>query len=270
MQLSFAPLQRTDGFQASEAVMRVTRAATRHSSLSNGRSALKLLTGQSAYSHPKSLIEAKHYYFPVVIFFRKGAGLCFRPRSWQVYARAEPRSTTIVFISLSAPPGKIETDWDKGCADIILRRCPICGNDSIIGHGRRRKQAHDEHHSWIEIRRGYCSGCGTTFTFLPLFSLPYTHYSLLARCRALLRRFVERCCWEAATPMLQDPDRMPDPSTVRRWSNGMELMEPAASFLRLTLARIVPWLTLAGQADQEDLFRSQLTLVLQVLWPLRL
>ena len=41
MQLSFAPLQRTDGFQASEAVMRVTRAATRHSSLSNGRSALK-------------------------------------------------------------------------------------------------------------------------------------------------------------------------------------------------------------------------------------
>jgi hypothetical protein len=70
--------------------------------------------------------------------------------------------------------------------------------------------------------------------------------------------------------MLQDPDRMPDPSTVRRWSNGMELMEPAASFLRLTLARIVPWLTLAGQADQEDLFRSQLTLVLQVLWPLRL
>lgn len=197
-------------------------------------------------------------------------GLCLRLRSWQVYARAEPRSTTIQFIPLSAPPGKIESDWDKGCADIIPRRCPLCGNDSIIGHGRRRKQAHDEHHDWIEILRGYCPGCGKTFTFLPLFSLPYTHYSLLARCQALRRRFVEHCCWEAATPTLLGPDCMPDPSTVRRWSYGLELLSSAASFLRMTLARIVPWLTRAGQTDQEDLFRFQLTPVLQVLWPLRL
>ena len=32
------------------------------------------------------------------------------------------------------------------CAEIILRRCPICGRDLIIGHGHRRKQAHDAHH----------------------------------------------------------------------------------------------------------------------------
>ena len=38
--------------------------------------------------------------------------------------------------------------------------------DSIIGHGRRRKQAHDEHHDWIGIRRGRCPGCKRTFTFL--------------------------------------------------------------------------------------------------------
>jgi len=31
-------------------------------------------------------------------------------------------------------------------AEVILRRCPACERDSIIGHGRRRKQAHDEHH----------------------------------------------------------------------------------------------------------------------------
>jgi hypothetical protein len=153
---------------------------------------------------------------------------------------------------------------------MIPRRCPLCGTDSIIGHGRRSKQAHDEHHGWIEIRRGYCPGCETTFTFLPLFSLPYTHYSLLARCQALLRRLMEHCSWEAATPKLQDPDCLPDPSTVRRWSYGLELLEPAASFLRLTLARIVPWLTRAGLADQEDLFRSELTPALQILWPLRL
>jgi hypothetical protein len=76
----------------------------------------KPLTANPVNRSTKSRIEVKHYYFSSWIFFRKEAGLCFRPRSWQVYARAEPRSTTIIFISLSAPPGKIETDWDKGCA----------------------------------------------------------------------------------------------------------------------------------------------------------
>jgi hypothetical protein len=80
--------------------------------------------------------------------------------------------------------------WAEDCDQIILRRCPVCEQDSIVGHGRRRKQAHDEHHDWIRIRRGRCRSCGTTFTFLPVFSLPYTHYSLLARWQALLRRLV--------------------------------------------------------------------------------
>jgi hypothetical protein len=70
--------------------------------------------------------------------------------------------------------------------------------------------------------------------------------------------------------MLQDPDCMPDPSTVRRWSNGLELLESAASFLRITVAQIVPWLTHAGQAERKELVLSELTPVLQVLWPLRL
>lgn len=199
--------------------------------------------------------------------FLQEAGPCFQLRSWQVYVWAEPRLSTIQFIPLSAPLRKIETDWDEGCGEVILRRCPICDQDSIIGHGRRRKQAHDEHHGWIELRRGLCLLCGTTFTFLPLFSLPYTHYSLLARCQALLRRLVEDCCWEAATPTLQDPDHFPDPSTVRRWSKGLDPLQPAASFLRQTLVRIAPWLVRAGQ---EDLFSSGLTPALQVLLPLRL
>src|SRR5271156_1020508 len=75
---------------------------------------------------------------------------------------------------LSVPPHKLETDWAASCAEVILRRCPACEIDSIIGHGRRRKQARDEHHDWIGIRRGRCPGCGRTFTFLPCFSLPYT------------------------------------------------------------------------------------------------
>ena len=204
------------------------------------------------------------------LFLQKEVGLCLRLRSWQVHARAEPRSTTIQFIPLSAPLGKIEIDWDKGCAECIPRRCPICDIDSITGHGRRSKQAHDEYHGWIKIQRGYCPGCKKTFTFLPLFSLPYTHYSLLARCQALLRRLMEHCSWEAATPKLEDPDRMPDPSTVRRWSHGLDPLQPAASFPRKTLAGIVSWLTRAGQTDQEELLRSELTPALQVLLPLRL
>ncbi len=63
---------------------------------------------------------------------------------------------------------------------------------------------------------------------------------------------------------------MPDPSTVRRWSNGLELLEPAASFLRITVARIVPWLAHAGQVERKELVLSELTPALQVLWPLRL
>ena len=63
--------------------------------------------------------------------------------------------------------------------------------DSIVGHGRRRKQAHDEHHDWIGIRRGLCNRCGKTFTFLPPFSPPYGHYSFIARSQALQRYFLE-------------------------------------------------------------------------------
>ena len=75
-----------------------------------------------------------------------------------------------------------------------------------------------------------------------MFSLPYTHYSLLARCQALLRRFVEHCSWEKALPKLKDPDRLPDPSTVRRWSQGVDESQPALSFLRQTAARVAHWL----------------------------
>ena len=72
---------------------------------------------------------------------------------------------TILFIPLSAAHYNFEADWAEVAEEVILRRCPICSEDSIIGHGRRRKQAHDEHHDWIGIRRGFCNLCGKTFTF---------------------------------------------------------------------------------------------------------
>ncbi len=152
----------------------------------------------------------------------------------------------------------------------MLRRCPVCERDSIIGHGRRRKQAHDEHHDWIGIRRGRCPDCGKTFTFLPLLSFPYTHYSLLARCQALQRHFVEHRSWEDATPTLQDPDRVPDASTLRRWARSLDPSQPALSFLRQMLARVAPWRMPDGQAEHKAAPLSAVPRILQVLWPLRL
>src|SRR5215470_15627632 len=64
---------------------------------------------------------------------------------------------------------------------LLPRRCPRCSQDTITGHGRRRKQAYDEGHDWIWIRRGVCRPCGLTFTILPHWSPPYGHYSF--RCR---------------------------------------------------------------------------------------
>jgi Domain of unknown function (DUF6431) len=74
--------------------------------------------------------------------------------------------------------------------------------------------------TWIDIRRGRCPGCGTTFTFLPWFSLPYTHYSLTARCQALQRHFVEHSSWEGATPTPDPPIGSHMQTTLRvAWSS---------------------------------------------------
>ena len=177
---------------------------------------------------------------------------------------------TILFIPVSAPLDKLAADWAEDCDKIVLRLCPICKRDSIVGHGRRRKQAHDEHHDWIGIHRGRCADCGTTFTFLPVFSLPYTHFSLLARCHALQQRFAEHCSWEKALPKLKDADRLPDPSTVRRWSIGVELPQPALSFLSQSVTRVTHWLARGRQVLDQAGPLSWITPDIEVLWPLRL
>jgi hypothetical protein len=105
---------------------------------------------------------------------------------------------------------------------------------------------------------------------LPLFSLPYTHYSLLARGEALRRRVEEQCSWEKAVPKLKDADRVPDGSTVRRWSSGLDGSQPEASFLRQTLARIVQWLKRGQELDVPVMPLPWMVSALEVLWPLRL
>ena len=101
--------------------------------------------------------------------------------------------------------------------NLLPRRCPVCRDDTIIGHGRRLRQGHDDRRAWIWVRRGICRPCRKTFTILPYGLLPFGHYSL--RCRQQsCERIGAGDSAEQAVPDCQDPSRSPDPSTVRRWA----------------------------------------------------
>jgi hypothetical protein len=115
-------------------------------------------------------------------------------------------------------------DWAGTGAD-IPRQCPKCLKDSIIGHGCRLKQAHDEQHDWIRIRRGICKRCSQTFTFLPWFSPPYGHYSLVARSQALWGYFAEQRSLDLAAPLVKDPNRVASASTLRSWFRQLDSSE---------------------------------------------
>ena len=92
----------------------------------------------------------------------------------------------------------------------------------------------------------------------------------MARSHALQHRFVEGCSWEKALPKLKDPDRLPDPSTVRRWSSGLDYAQPALSFLRQTVSRVAHWLEHGKESHDEAMLLCWITPVLEILWPLRL
>ena len=179
---------------------------------------------------------------------------------------------TIVVFSLSVVQSNWEADWAETCAEMIVRRCPACLHDAIVGHGRRSKPAHDEHHDWIKIRRSVCRFCGKTITFLPPFSLPYSHYSLIARSAALRCYFIENCSWEAAAPPLKDQNRLPDPSTLRRWFRALDSSSPPFSFLRRTMQAVNQWLLGRAVLRHGDLRLSWPTVFpfLARFWPLRL
>jgi hypothetical protein len=81
-----------------------------------------------------------------------------------------------------------------------------------------------------------------TVSFLPALSPPYTRYSLVARSEALRRRFAEGRSWEDSAPPLKDPDRVPAPSTLRRWCQDLDSSRPVFSFLRRAVQTMAQWL----------------------------
>ena len=101
--------------------------------------------------------------------------------------------------------------------DHLPRQCPVCRDDTIIGHGRRLRQGHDDQRQRIWVRRGIYRPCGKTFTVLPHWLAPSGHYSLRCRQHAC-DRIAGGDSAEQAAPHCKDPTRLPDPSTVRRWA----------------------------------------------------
>jgi hypothetical protein len=126
------------------------------------------------------------------------------------------RTGMIVVIPRTWPLRKGEAP-DPGDPEWLPRICPSCSRQSVVGHGRRSKQAHDSHDARIRYRRGLCRHCGKTVSALPAWSLPYTHYSLAARQQAVERYTEQGRTLEAAAPSLRDADLVADASTLRRW-----------------------------------------------------
>ena len=105
---------------------------------------------------------------------------------------------------------------------LLPRRCPVCQNSTIIGHGQRHRPALDDRHERIWVRRGICRPCHRTFTILPDWLAPSAPYSLHCRQQAD-QRIAAGACSEQAALHCQDPSRLPDPSTLRRWASRRRL-----------------------------------------------
>jgi hypothetical protein len=68
------------------------------------------------------------------------------------------------------------------------------------------------------VRRGICHPCGKTFTILPDWLAPSAPFSLRCRQQAC-ESIAAGISVEQAAPHCQDPSRLPDPSTLRRWAH---------------------------------------------------
>ena len=122
----------------------------------------------------------------------------------------------ILFIAL--PAAKDNIDPGVTPLELLPRRCPLCRDHTIIGHGLRSRHAHDDRNERIWVRRGICQPCNKTFTILPDWLAPSAPFSLRCRQQAC-EHIAAGDSVEQAAPHCQDPSRSPDPSTLRRWAH---------------------------------------------------
>jgi hypothetical protein len=126
--------------------------------------------------------------------------------------------TPAVILFIALPEAKDNSAPGVIPLDLLPRRCPVCCDDTIIGHGRRLRQCHDDLRECIWVRRGICQPCGKTFTILPDWLAPSGHYSLQCRQQSCERIAAGESA-EQAAPHCKDPARLPDPSTILRWAS---------------------------------------------------
>ena len=127
----------------------------------------------------------------------------------------------VLFIELPETENETDPEVTRIPLELLPRLCPVCGERTIIGHGQRLKNAHDERHQQIWIRRGRCRPCHKTFTVLPDWSPPSGHYTLHCRQQAWDLLHQTGGTWERSIPDVADASRSPDPSTVRRWAGRL-------------------------------------------------
>jgi hypothetical protein len=91
----------------------------------------------------------------------------------------------------------------------------------------------------------------------------------VARSEAVRLRFVEGRSWEDAAPPLKDPDRVPAPSTLRRWCSSLDSSRPPFSYLRRALKTVTQWLDCREAPVFGSLRLSWSTVYpcLRVFWP---
>jgi hypothetical protein len=87
----------------------------------------------------------------------------------------------------------------------------VCRDETIIGHGRRLRQGHDDRHECIWVRRGICQPCSKTFTILPDWLAPSGHYSLRCRQQALLIHQLKLTLPNQPPPRIAAPAEEPLP-----------------------------------------------------------
>jgi hypothetical protein len=150
----------------------------------------------------------------------------------------------ILFIALSSWNGK-PGDWSKTDLDQIPRQCPQCQQTSIYGHGKRKRQAHDETHAWITVRRGRCKLCRQSFTFLPGVCIAHSRYSLVYWLTALRSSQPDKNPEEKPArthperhepPPLADSELAVERSTVGRWRKRWLTLRQQFIFLSTQIA----------------------------------
>jgi len=120
--------------------------------------------------------------------------------------------------------------------DLLPRRCPVCREHTIIGHGRRSRQAHDDRRDRIWVRRGFCPPCNKTFTVLPDWLVSSAPFSLRCRQQACERIAAGDSVEQrlSRTRCLCGPSEPTEPETTDFPS---PLREAAVTFLHLIAPR---------------------------------